>query len=76
MKLTLTTDEKFDEVKALFATELERKHERSMVTLENVGGKAIFHVEAKDTAALRAAVNTITSILGMHEKTREAIHGK
>jgi tRNA threonylcarbamoyladenosine modification (KEOPS) complex Pcc1 subunit len=76
MKLTLTTDEEFADMQALFASELARHHERSSIALENVGGKAVFNVEARDTAALRAAVNTITSILGMHEKTREAAHGR
>jgi tRNA threonylcarbamoyladenosine modification (KEOPS) complex Pcc1 subunit len=74
MKLTLTTDEEFGKMQQLFASELARTHERSSITLTDADGKAVFHITAKDTSALRAAMNTVTSILGMYEKTKEAIH--
>ena len=78
MKLTatITTDEHHEQIQKLMAAELERKHDRSSVTLENHGGKAVFNIAANDTTALRAAVNTVTSALGMYEKTTEATHGR
>jgi tRNA threonylcarbamoyladenosine modification (KEOPS) complex Pcc1 subunit len=76
MKLTLETQEPYEHMHVLFAAELERKHERSSIILENANDKALFRVEAQDIAALRAAVNTITSIISVHEKTRQAIHGQ
>jgi len=78
MKLTctITTDEQYEKLKQLFATELERTHERSKITLTSEDGNAVFTIQASDTTALRAATNTVTSVLGMHEKTKEAIHGK
>jgi tRNA threonylcarbamoyladenosine modification (KEOPS) complex Pcc1 subunit len=74
MNLTLTTDHPYGHLQQLFASELARKHERSAVTIEDHQGKAAFHIIADDTAALRAALNALTSILGMYEKTKEAIH--
>ena len=73
MKLTLQTDEEFSSVHVLFASELKRRHERSTVTLENVGGKAVFIVIAQDVSALRASLNSITSILGVFQKTKEVL---
>jgi tRNA threonylcarbamoyladenosine modification (KEOPS) complex Pcc1 subunit len=74
MKLTatITTEEPYGKMQRLFASELERKHERSSITLEDEDGNASFRITANDTTALRAAVNTVTSTLGMHEKTLEA----
>lgn len=74
MKLscTLTTDEPFAHLEQLFASELSRQHTRSSITLTQEHGKAAFHISADDTTALRAAMNTVTSVLGMYEKTREA----
>jgi tRNA threonylcarbamoyladenosine modification (KEOPS) complex Pcc1 subunit len=74
MKLscTLKTDASFLHLQKLFATELSRKHDRSSITLEEEHGKAVFLISATDTTALRAAINTVTSVLGMYEKTTEA----
>jgi tRNA threonylcarbamoyladenosine modification (KEOPS) complex Pcc1 subunit len=74
MKLscTLTTNEPFTHLQKLFATELDRKHERSSITLTEEHGKAVFSINATDTTALRAAINTVTSVLGMYEKTTQA----
>ena len=69
MKLTLTTEEPYDELHKLFATELRRTHTRSTTIIENIGGNAVFTVTAQDVASLRAATNAITSVLGMYEKT-------
>lgn len=78
MKLTatITTEEHHEQIRKLMAAELERKHDRSTITLENHNGKAVFHIAANDTTALRAAINTVTSTLGMYEKTTEATHGR
>ena len=78
MKLTatITTEEPFTQLDKLFKTELERKHERSSITIKENNGNAVFHITANDTTALRAAVNTVTSTLGMYEKTKEATHDK
>lgn len=74
MKLTctITTDEPYTKMQQLFATELERTHERSNITLADEHGNAAFTVQANDAVALRAAINSITSVLGVHEKTKEA----
>lgn len=74
MKLsaTLTTDGPYAHLQKLFAAELERRHERSSITLTEEHGHAVFHISAHDTTALRAAINTVTSALGMYEKTAEA----
>jgi len=74
MKLTctITTDEPYAKMQQLFASELERIHERSKITLADEHGYAAFRVQANDAVALRAAINSITSVLGMHEKTKEA----
>lgn len=73
---TITTAHPHDEIKALFAMELERKHERSSIALDNASGKATFTITANDTTALRAAINTVTSVLAVYEKTVEATNGK
>ncbi len=73
---TIRTDHAFEHVHVLCKNELARIHERSKTTITNDSGKAVFAIEAKDIAALRAAINTITSILAMYEKTTEAIHGR
>ena len=71
MEVTLKSDHPYAHMHALFASELKRTHERSTVTIEDQGN-AVFHITAKDTAALRAAMNSITSVMGMYEKTKEA----
>lgn len=73
---TIKTSYDFEHVQALCKHELARTHERSKTLLENSNNCAVFTIEAKDVTALRAATNTITSILGMYEKTQEAINGK
>jgi tRNA threonylcarbamoyladenosine modification (KEOPS) complex Pcc1 subunit len=73
---SIKTDHNFEHVQALCKHELARTHERSKTTITNVGGCAVFAIEANDVTALRAAINTITSILAMYEKTTEAIHGR
>jgi tRNA threonylcarbamoyladenosine modification (KEOPS) complex Pcc1 subunit len=73
---SITTEQPYDKMRQLFAAELARTHERSTITLNNKDGRAAFDVKAKDTPALRAALNTITSVLAIHEKTTEAIHGR
>jgi tRNA threonylcarbamoyladenosine modification (KEOPS) complex Pcc1 subunit len=75
MKLTLETKESYSDIEQLFAAELARTHARSKITVANVGGKAVFTIAADDTTALRAAFNSVSSVLGMYEKTKEAIHG-
>jgi tRNA threonylcarbamoyladenosine modification (KEOPS) complex Pcc1 subunit len=74
MDLTLRTEEPYEELKQLFATELTRSHERSEITLENDRGNAVFTITAKDVTALRAATNTVTSVLGIWEKTKTVTH--
>jgi len=71
MEVTLKTDHPYTHMHALFASELKRTHERSTITIED-HGNAVFHITAKDTGALRAAMNSITSILSVYEKTKEA----
>jgi len=61
-------------MRELFATELSRVHERSKTELVNNGTKAEFRITAQDVAALRAAANTITSVLAMHEKTARLLN--
>ena len=78
MQLTceLVTEQPYEQMQQLFKTELERKHERSSITLQDRQGKAVFNINAQDTTSLRAAMNTITSILGMYEKSKEALNGR
>ncbi len=73
---TIQTTFDFTHVHTLCKQELAREHNRSKTTLENKNGHAIFTIEAQDITALRAATNTITSILTMYEKSNEAIHGQ
>lgn len=73
---TITTAHPHDEIQQLFATELARTHERSSITLANERGKAAFTITASDTTALRAAINTVTSVLSVYEKTVEVTNGK
>jgi tRNA threonylcarbamoyladenosine modification (KEOPS) complex Pcc1 subunit len=75
MECTLHTGEEYGQLRELFAAELGRAHDRSQITLTEQEGKAVFHVTAKDVTALRAALNTITSMLSIHMKTKEIIHG-
>lgn len=74
MKLTceLATDEDYETIRQLFAPELERTHARSAIAIRNRHGKAVFHITAEDTTALRATLSSVTSVLGMHEKTHDA----
>jgi len=70
MKCILYTEQPYEEIWQLFKTELERQHARSSITLTDEDGMAVFTINAEDIAALRAATNSITSILGVHA------HGK
>ena len=77
MKLscTITTDAPHEHVEKLFATELAREHTRSKIVLSREGNTTTFNITADDVSSLRAAVNSITSILIMYEKTAQALHG-
>lgn len=70
MRVQLYTDEPYLEMKRLFKSELERQHERSEVTLEEKDGKTTFTITAQDISALRAAFNSITSILRIWEDSK------
>ncbi len=70
MNCRLKTDFPHSEIKKLFATELERQHARSEVKLTKSEGKAVFEIVTKDVTAMRASLNSITSILSVYDKTR------
>ncbi|MDD9953770.1 MAG: hypothetical protein OXR66_05535 [Candidatus Woesearchaeota archaeon] len=55
-------------MRELFKDELKRTHERSSITI-NDGG--VFIITAKDVRALRAAMNSVTSILSVYEQTND-----
>lgn len=70
MNLTcrLETGQSTEVMRELFKDELKRTHERSSITI-NDGG--VFIITAKDVRALRAAMNSVTSILSVYEQTND-----
>ena len=71
---SIRTEHPYEEIRQLFATELARKHERSTIELAQEHSKAVFNITASDVTALRAATNTVTSVLSVYEKTKEVLH--
>lgn len=69
----LRTDFPFQDISKLFQAELERTHKRSDVRLNESEGTAFFMITANDVPALRAALNGVTSILSVYEKTARVI---
>lgn len=69
MKCYLTTGFAYADIERLFRTELAREHKRTSVALAEEKGMAIFTVSAQDVSSLRAALNSITSILAVYEAT-------
>ncbi|MBR9700514.1 hypothetical protein GOV11_01470 [Candidatus Woesearchaeota archaeon] len=59
-------------MRSLFSTELERSYARSDISITQERRNAAFKITAQDITALRAAVNSVTSILSTYEKTLEA----
>lgn len=72
---TIQSQCQYDEAKILFAEDLAREHDRSKTEMTNEGGVAVFRITADDTTALRAAINTVTSVLSVHEKTGKVLDG-
>ncbi len=63
------TQHPFTALERLLRTELARSHPRSRVTIADESGNAVLLIAADDAAALRAALNGVTSVLGMYERT-------
>jgi tRNA threonylcarbamoyladenosine modification (KEOPS) complex Pcc1 subunit len=52
-----------------FSKEERNIQGRASYSLSKKGGKAVFEIKAKDSVALRTAMNSITKILTVIEKT-------
>lgn len=59
-----------DEILRLFSAEKAFDTERVECSVSGSGGGALFSVKANDSAALRAALNSITKILAVFEKAK------
>jgi len=73
LSCTLITEQPHTVLQRLFAKELERKHDRSTISLENSNEFGVFVITAQDVGALRAALNSVTSILATQEKTQQIV---
>lgn len=69
----LNTPHKAEDMERIFATEIDRQHKRSKLSIEEDDGKAVFRIDAEDPTALRATIMAITQIIKTWENTQEAI---
>ena len=51
------------------------KQKRSEYTIEKKEDHCLFTIEAEDSTALRAIMNTITKLITVYEKTKEIKNG-
>jgi len=70
---SIKTDEDFGKIDKLFSIE-GKKLKRSSYEIKEVRGKAEFHIQSEDIAALRAVLNSITQTLAVYKKM-EALNG-
>ena len=59
--------------KLFHAEEKNFQNNRAQYTLSLTPKEAVFHIEAQDATALRAALNSIAKVLSVHEKTRNVL---
>jgi tRNA threonylcarbamoyladenosine modification (KEOPS) complex Pcc1 subunit len=74
LKATITVKEDSKELKKLFEFEdKEFQNQRASYETKLDEEGLIFIAEAKDATALRSVLNTITKLLSVHEKTKNAL---
>ena len=74
MKCRIDTGMPLRDIASLLQTELARQHPRSDVRLEGAKGNAVITITADDASAMRAALNGVTSVLSIYEKTDGITH--
>ena len=67
-KITVAKD--INDIERLFYAE-EKDFGRSSYNIKKIGNKLIFDVKAEDATALKIALNTITKILCVWDKTKD-----
>jgi tRNA threonylcarbamoyladenosine modification (KEOPS) complex Pcc1 subunit len=74
LKATITLRDNSAEIEKLFSfEEKEFQNERAKYETKLENGELKFIIEAKDSIALRSVLNTITKLLSVHEKTKDAL---
>jgi len=74
LKATITVKEDSEELNKLFEFEdKEFQNERASYETKLTEEGLKFIAEAKDATALRSVLNTITKLLSVHEKTKNAL---
>lgn len=74
LNATITLREDSLELEKLFSFEdKEFQNERASYTTKHENDELTFIIKAKDSTALRSVLNTITKLLSVHEKTKDAL---
>lgn len=64
-----------DAISKCFEPEIEKKQNRSRLDIKKKDDHVIFNVEAEDSVAMRATLNSITKLLTVFEKTEKMKNG-
>lgn len=59
-----------------FIPERRLKEDRATLKITKLRGKLQFKIEAKDSVALRATINSVTKLLSVYEKMKAIKDGK
>ncbi|MBU1199656.1 MAG: hypothetical protein KKF46_01335 [Nanoarchaeota archaeon] len=66
--------ENIDDIERLFAAEeKEFKNQRAGYKIKKTKDKLVFQISAKDSAALRAVLNSISKLISVYEKTKGVV---
>jgi tRNA threonylcarbamoyladenosine modification (KEOPS) complex Pcc1 subunit len=77
IKATITIDDNTADVKKIFAAEEKSfQNNRSKYKVVKKNKKLMFEITAKDTAALRAVLNSITKNITVYQKVREVVENE
>ncbi len=76
LRAEINVEKDVRDIEELFASEeKEFDNKRASYEIKKVGDRLVFTVSAKDSSALRAALNSITKMLIVYEKTKGLLKG-